>query len=59
MITIIININILIFIFFRRFGTKCSGCGQGISPQDLVRKARDKVAMINTIILRGMLIYIL
>jgi len=29
--------------FYRRFGTKCSGCGQGISPQDLVRKARDKV----------------
>ncbi|KAL7646817.1 UNVERIFIED_CONTAM: hypothetical protein RMT77_002073 [Armadillidium vulgare] len=29
--------------FFRRFGTKCSGCLQGISPQDLVRKARDRV----------------
>ena len=28
---------------FRRFGPKCSGCGEGISPQDLVRKARDKV----------------
>ena len=28
---------------FRRFGPKCSGCGLGISPQDLVRKARDKV----------------
>ena len=28
---------------FRRFGTKCSGCGHGISPQDLVRKARDQV----------------
>ena len=27
----------------RRFGPKCSGCGEGISPQDLVRKARDKV----------------
>ncbi|KAG7176511.1 LIM/homeobox protein Lhx5-like [Homarus americanus] len=27
----------------RRFGTKCSGCLQGISPQDLVRKARDRV----------------
>ncbi|ROT61892.1 putative LIM/homeobox protein Lhx5-like, partial [Penaeus vannamei] len=26
-----------------RFGTKCSGCLQGISPQDLVRKARDRV----------------
>ena len=30
-------------IFGRRYGTKCSGCGEGISPQDLVRKARDKV----------------
>ncbi|CAL4127750.1 unnamed protein product, partial [Meganyctiphanes norvegica] len=29
--------------FLRRFGTKCSGCLQGISPQDLVRKARDRV----------------
>jgi len=29
--------------FFRRFGTKCGGCGQGLSPTDLVRKARDKV----------------
>ncbi|CAL8137414.1 unnamed protein product [Orchesella dallaii] len=29
--------------FFRRYGTKCSGCAQGISPQDMVRKARDKV----------------
>ena len=28
---------------YRRYGTKCSGCGHGISPQDLVRKARDKV----------------
>ena len=27
----------------RRFGPKCSGCGLGISTQDLVRKARDKV----------------
>ncbi|XP_013780184.1 LIM/homeobox protein Lhx1-like, partial [Limulus polyphemus] len=26
-----------------RFGTKCSGCGQGISPTDLVRRARTKV----------------
>lgn len=30
-------------IFYRRFGTKCGGCGQGLSPTDLVRKARDKV----------------
>lgn len=29
--------------FFRRFGTKCAGCSQGISPNDLVRKAQDKV----------------
>jgi len=29
--------------FYRRFGPKCGGCGLGISPQDLVRKAREKV----------------
>ncbi|XP_015921048.1 LIM/homeobox protein Lhx5 isoform X1 [Parasteatoda tepidariorum] len=29
--------------FFKRFGTKCSGCAQGISPTDLVRRARNKV----------------
>uniref|UniRef100_A0A1I8H2D6 LIM/homeobox protein Lhx5 n=1 Tax=Macrostomum lignano TaxID=282301 RepID=A0A1I8H2D6_9PLAT len=29
--------------FFRRFGTKCAGCSEGISPNDLVRKARNKV----------------
>ncbi|XP_043268548.1 LIM/homeobox protein Lhx5 isoform X2 [Venturia canescens] len=33
--------------FFRRYGTKCSGCMQGISPQDLVRKAKDKVFHLN------------
>lgn len=33
--------------FFRRYGTKCGGCGQGISPSDLVRKGRDKVFHIN------------
>ena len=27
----------------RRYGTKCAGCSQGISPSDLVRRARDKV----------------
>ncbi|XP_022252942.1 LIM/homeobox protein Lhx1-like, partial [Limulus polyphemus] len=27
----------------RRFGTKCSRCGQGISPTDLVRRARTNV----------------
>ncbi|XP_048853776.1 LIM/homeobox protein Lhx1-like [Brienomyrus brachyistius] len=29
--------------FFRRFGTKCAGCGHGISPSDLVRRARSSV----------------
>ncbi|XP_028838288.1 LIM/homeobox protein Lhx1b [Denticeps clupeoides] len=29
--------------FFRRYGTKCGGCAQGISPSDLVRRARSKV----------------
>ncbi|OWR54985.1 putative LIM homeobox 1b [Danaus plexippus plexippus] len=33
--------------FFRRYGTKCSGCGHGISPSDLVRKAREKVFHLN------------
>ncbi|XP_073994892.1 LIM homeobox 1 isoform X3 [Rhodnius prolixus] len=33
--------------FFRRYGTKCGGCLQGISPSDLVRKARDKVFHLN------------
>lgn len=33
--------------FCRRYGTKCGGCSQGISPQDLVRKARDKVFHLN------------
>ncbi|KAK6636582.1 LIM/homeobox protein Lhx5 [Polyplax serrata] len=31
----------------RRYGTKCGGCLQGISPSDLVRKARDKVFHLN------------
>ena len=30
-------------LFSRLFGPKCAGCGNGISPQDYVRKARDKV----------------
>lgn len=30
-------------IFYRRYGTKCAGCSQGISPNDLVRRARNKV----------------
>ncbi|XP_028967975.1 LIM/homeobox protein Lhx1-like [Galendromus occidentalis] len=29
--------------FYKRFGTKCAGCAQGISPTDLVRRARSKV----------------
>ena len=33
----------LFCLFYRRFGTKCGGCGQGISPNDLVRRARNKV----------------
>uniref|UniRef100_A0A8C0ZA05 LIM zinc-binding domain-containing protein n=1 Tax=Cyanistes caeruleus TaxID=156563 RepID=A0A8C0ZA05_CYACU len=33
--------------FPRRFGTKCAGCSQGISPSDLVRKARNKVFHLN------------
>ena len=31
----------------RRFGTKCGGCFQGISPNDLVRRARSKVFHLN------------
>uniref|UniRef100_A0A1I8FBU7 LIM zinc-binding domain-containing protein n=1 Tax=Macrostomum lignano TaxID=282301 RepID=A0A1I8FBU7_9PLAT len=27
--------------FFRRFGTKCSGCSEGISPSDLVRRTAE------------------
>ncbi|KAF2353455.1 Zinc finger LIM-type [Trinorchestia longiramus] len=27
----------------RRFGKKCSGCLEGISPSELIRKARDRV----------------
>lgn len=33
--------------FFRRFGTKCGGCDQGISPTELVRKAKNKVFHLN------------
>jgi hypothetical protein len=32
-----------LFLYFRRYGTKCAGCSQGISPNDLVRRARNKV----------------
>lgn len=37
----------LAFLPSRRFGTKCAGCSQGISPSDLVRKARNKVFHLN------------
>ena len=30
-------------LFYRQFGTKCAGCNDGISPNELVRKARDQV----------------
>ena len=33
----------LICVCFRRYGTKCGGCSEGISPNDLVRRARNKV----------------
>ncbi|NP_999810.1 Lim homeodomain transcription factor 1 [Strongylocentrotus purpuratus] len=33
--------------FFRRYGTKCAGCLQGILPSDLVRRARSKVFHLN------------
>lgn len=29
--------------FFRKFGTKCSGCGNGISPTEAVRRAHNNV----------------
>ncbi|KOB75745.1 Lim homeobox protein [Operophtera brumata] len=29
--------------FFKRFGTKCSGCGQGIPPTQVVRRAQTHV----------------
>lgn len=35
------------FLSFRRFGTKCGGCAQGISPNDLVRRAKSKVFHLN------------
>ena len=28
---------------FRLYGPRCGGCGEGISPSDLIRKAKDKV----------------
>lgn len=43
------NFQLIRTLFFtcRRYGTKCSGCGQGIAPSDLVRKPRDKVFHLN------------
>ncbi|XP_076336864.1 uncharacterized protein LOC143239562 [Tachypleus tridentatus] len=29
--------------FFRRYGTKCASCAQGISPSQIVRRARENV----------------
>ncbi|XP_044728561.1 LIM/homeobox protein Lhx3 [Chrysoperla carnea] len=29
--------------FFKRFGTKCAGCSQGIPPTQVVRRAQDNV----------------
>ena len=28
---------------FRLYGPRCGGCGEGISPSELIRKAKDKV----------------
>lgn len=32
----------IIYLYYRRFGTKCTGCCQGILPEDYVRWARNK-----------------
>ncbi|XP_046736545.1 LIM/homeobox protein Lhx3 isoform X4 [Diprion similis] len=29
--------------FFKRFGTKCAGCGQGLAPSQVVRRAQELV----------------
>ena len=29
--------------FFRKYGTKCSGCGEGIAPSSVIRRAQDNV----------------
>ncbi|KAL5477507.1 hypothetical protein EMCRGX_G024317 [Ephydatia muelleri] len=29
--------------FFRQYGTKCAGCGSGLCPEDLVRRAINKI----------------
>lgn len=35
--------NSIILFTHRRFGTKCAGCGQGIPPTQVVRRAQDNV----------------
>ncbi|CAD1478658.1 unnamed protein product, partial [Heterotrigona itama] len=29
--------------FFKRFGTKCAGCGQGLAPSQVVRRAQELI----------------
>ncbi|XP_043275864.1 LIM/homeobox protein Lhx3 isoform X4 [Venturia canescens] len=29
--------------FYKRFGTKCAGCGQGLAPSEVVRRAQELV----------------
>lgn len=31
------------YFFYRKFGTKCSSCGSGIPPSEVVRRANDYV----------------
>lgn len=33
----------ILFPSYRRYGTKCAGCNTGLCPEDLVRKAVNKV----------------
>ena len=33
----------MLFLFQRRYGTKCSGCDEGILPTNLVRRAKGMV----------------
>ena len=40
---IIIDHVLNIVLWYRNFGTKCSGCNQGLCPEDLVRHAMNKV----------------